>query len=146
MSKLQHLASFVSRREGDENFDPTAQQSSGEHNPPEGDPRKQDSGTRPAPLESKEDQVRDLPLREHRMEYEWRKSKSDSRDQSVKDSFDLRWSRIRAALQEPFSEFLGVLVFTMVQQGGIAQATLSVGDATAPGGNGYGQYLTVPFW
>lgn len=57
----------------------------------------------------------------------------------------LLWSRIRATLQEPFSEFLGVLVFTMIQQGGVAQATLSVGETTAPGGNGFGPYLTVPF-
>jgi len=57
----------------------------------------------------------------------------------------LLWSRIRATLQEPFSEFLGVLVFTMIQQGGVAQATLSAGLATAPGGNGFGTYLTVPF-
>lgn len=57
----------------------------------------------------------------------------------------LLWSRIRSTLQEPFSEFLGVLVFTMIQQGGVAQATLSVGEQTAPGGNGFGPYLTVPF-
>lgn len=57
----------------------------------------------------------------------------------------LWWSRIRSTLQEPFSEFLGVLVFTMIQQGGVAQATLSVGEQTAPGGNGFGPYLTVPF-
>ncbi|KAK5109079.1 hypothetical protein LTR62_007535 [Meristemomyces frigidus] len=58
---------------------------------------------------------------------------------------NLRWSRIRSTLQEPFSEFLGVFVFTMIQQGGVAQVTLSVGETTAPGGDGYGSYLAVPF-
>lgn len=57
----------------------------------------------------------------------------------------LYWSRIRSTLQEPLSEFLGVLVFSMIQQGGVAQALLSVGQTTAPGGNGFGTYLTVPF-
>lgn len=58
----------------------------------------------------------------------------------------LHWSRFRSTFQEPFSEFLGVLVFTMIQQGGVAQTTLSVSVSTAPGGNGYGSYLTVPLW
>lgn len=58
----------------------------------------------------------------------------------------LWWSRVRATMQEPFSEFLGVMVFTMIQQGGLAQATLGASQSTAPGGNGYGNWLTVPFW
>ncbi|KAF2723344.1 aquaporin-like protein, partial [Polychaeton citri CBS 116435] len=58
---------------------------------------------------------------------------------------DLLWCRIRQTLQEPFSEFLGILLYTMIAQGGVAQATLSVGEKTAPGGNGFGSYLTVPF-
>jgi len=57
----------------------------------------------------------------------------------------LLWSRVRSVMQEPFSEFLGVFVFAMVQQGGLAQATLSVGETSAPGGNGFGSFLTVPF-
>jgi len=57
----------------------------------------------------------------------------------------LLWSRVRSVMQEPFSEFLGVFVFAMIQQGGLAQATLSVGESTAPGGNGFGSFLTVPF-
>lgn len=58
---------------------------------------------------------------------------------------DLLWSRIRTTLQEPFSEFLGVMILTTLTQGGAAQVTLSVGQASALGGNGYGSYLTVPF-
>lgn len=57
----------------------------------------------------------------------------------------LLWSRVRSVLQEPFSEFLGTLVFTLILQGGLAQATLSVGQSSAPGGDGFGSYLTVPF-
>ncbi|KAI6840841.1 hypothetical protein KC340_g13985 [Hortaea werneckii] len=60
-------------------------------------------------------------------------------------SEQLLWSRIRAVMQEPFSEFLGVLVFTLVQQGGLAQATLGADASGAPGGEGYGVWLTVPF-
>ncbi|KAI7473305.1 hypothetical protein KC351_g11196 [Hortaea werneckii] len=60
-------------------------------------------------------------------------------------SEQLLWSRIRAVLQEPFSEFLGVLVFTLIQQGGLAQATLGADASGAPGGGGYGVWLTVPF-
>ena len=57
----------------------------------------------------------------------------------------LLWSRLRSVMQEPFSEFLGVLVFTMISQGGLAQATLSIGETSAPGGAGFGSFLTVPF-
>ncbi|RMZ10587.1 hypothetical protein D0862_03194 [Hortaea werneckii] len=60
-------------------------------------------------------------------------------------SEQLLWSRIRAVMQEPFSEFLGVLVFTLVQRGGLAQATLGADASGAPGGEGYGVWLTVPF-
>ncbi|RMY40390.1 hypothetical protein D0865_12572 [Hortaea werneckii] len=60
-------------------------------------------------------------------------------------SEQLLWSRIRAVMQEPFSEFLGVLVFTLVQQGGLAQATLGADASGAPGGEGYGVWLTIPF-
>jgi len=71
-------------------------------------------------------------------------------NQRIKQHHDgseyLLWSQIRSVLQEPFSEFLGVLVFTMIQQGGVAQTMLSVGETTAPGGAGYGSYLTIPLW
>lgn len=57
----------------------------------------------------------------------------------------LLWSRLRSIMQEPFSEFLGTLVFAMISQGGLAQATLSIGETSAPGGVGFGTFLTVPF-
>lgn len=57
----------------------------------------------------------------------------------------LLWSRIRATLQEPFSEFLGVMVLTCFYSGSIAQSLLSAGQQTAPGGYGYGTFMSVPW-
>lgn len=169
MSRLEHLASYASRREGDENYDPTAEQGSSERVSRKRTPCEHDGGPQPI-LHKRTEDPKDQPDPEYRLEYEWRKSGSfkENTDFSVKrvkkkrrvfglephrrikqhhkGSENLRWSCIRATFQEPFSEFLGVLVFTMIQQGGIAQATLSAGYPTAPGGNGYGQYLTAPFW
>ena len=77
----------------------------------------------------------------------WLGLKPDARiKQHHYGSEQLLWSRIRAVMQEPFSEFLGIMVFTMIQQGGVAQATLCASSSSAPGGDGYGSYLTVPFW
>lgn len=170
MSGLQHLASFVSRREGDENFDPTEKQGNAESDHSQNKSRERQHGASHATPQKEREVLKDGTDNRYRLEYAWRRSDSNkpSRDSTVKrvkrkrrmfglephrrfkqhheGSEKLWWSRVRATLQEPFSEFLGVLIFTMVQQGGIAQATLSAGDPTAPGGNGYGQYLTVPFW
>lgn len=57
----------------------------------------------------------------------------------------LLWSRIRTTLQEPFSEFLGVLLLTCFYSGSIAQSLLSAGEPTAPGGYGYGTFMSVPW-
>ncbi|KAL1640900.1 glycerol channel [Diplodia intermedia] len=57
----------------------------------------------------------------------------------------LMWSRIRQTLQEPFAEFLGVMVLSCFYNGSIAQATLSAGMETAPGGFGYGSFMSVPW-
>lgn len=170
MSGLQHLASFMSRREGDENFDPTGEQGSDENYGSQNTSRERQGGVSHATPKREREVPKEVSDDDYRLEYDWRRSDSNkpSKDPTVKrvkrkrrmfglephrrikqhheGSEKLWWSRVRATLQEPFSEFLGVLIFTMVQQGGIAQATLSAGDRTAPGGNGYGQYLTVPFW
>lgn len=57
----------------------------------------------------------------------------------------LLWPKIRATFQEPFAEFLGVLVLSCFYNGSIAQATLSAGMETAPGGFGYGSFMSVPW-
>ncbi|KAF2142690.1 uncharacterized protein K452DRAFT_226814 [Aplosporella prunicola CBS 121167] len=57
----------------------------------------------------------------------------------------LLWSRIRTTLQEPFAEFLGVMVLTCFYVGSIAQATLSTGQEASPGGAGYGTFMSVPW-
>jgi aquaglyceroporin related protein len=46
---------------------------------------------------------------------------------------DLLWSKIRLALREPFSEFLGVMILVLFGNGSVAQVLLSTGSATAPG-------------
>lgn len=61
------------------------------------------------------------------------------------DSEYLLWPRIRTTFQEPFAEFLGTMVLTMFYYGSLAQSTLSAGIETAPGGNGYGSYMSVPW-
>ncbi|KAB2575629.1 Major intrinsic protein [Lasiodiplodia theobromae] len=57
----------------------------------------------------------------------------------------LLWSRIRQTLQEPFAEFLGVMVLSCFYNGSIAQSLLSAGLQTAPGGSGYGTFMSVPW-
>jgi aquaglyceroporin related protein len=56
---------------------------------------------------------------------------------------ELLWSRIRTVLREPFAEFWGVVVMIMFGDGSVAQVLLSTGQATAPGGNGFGQYQSI---
>lgn len=57
----------------------------------------------------------------------------------------LLWSKVRTTLQEPFAEFLGVMVLTCFYNGSIAQSLLSAGMDTAPGGFGYGTFMSVPW-
>ncbi|KAF3035367.1 hypothetical protein E8E11_004677 [Didymella keratinophila] len=56
---------------------------------------------------------------------------------------ELFWSKIRAVLREPFAEFWGVVIMVMFGDGSVAQVLLSTGQATAPGGNGYGSYQSI---
>lgn len=56
------------------------------------------------------------------------------------------WSRIRTTAQEPFSEFLGTFVLSCFYMGGIAQSSLGATISTAPGGFGYGSFMSVPWW
>jgi aquaglyceroporin related protein len=56
---------------------------------------------------------------------------------------NLLWSRIRAVLREPFAEFWGVAIMVMFGDGAVAQVLLSAGQASAPGGNGYGSYQSI---
>jgi len=55
----------------------------------------------------------------------------------------LLWSRIKIILREPFAEFWGTLVMVMFGDGSVAQVVLSTGQATAPGGNGFGAYQSI---
>lgn len=64
-------------------------------------------------------------------------------DSDLADRRKLRWSRIRAALREPFVEFWGVVIMVVFGNGAMAQVLLSAGQTTAPGGNGYGSYQNV---
>jgi len=57
----------------------------------------------------------------------------------------LWWPHIRTIFQEPFSEFLGTMILTLMYEGSLAQATLGVGITTAPGGSGYGSYASAPW-
>lgn len=70
-------------------------------------------------------------------------------DKPLKAHFEgaehLLWNRIRTTLQEPFSEFLGTTVLMLFHAGSIAQSTLGADLQTAPGGNGYGSFLSVPW-
>ena len=56
---------------------------------------------------------------------------------------ELLWSKIRAVLREPFAEFWGVVVMVMFGHGSVAQVLLSTGQATAPGGSGYGSCQSI---
>jgi aquaglyceroporin related protein len=56
---------------------------------------------------------------------------------------ELLWSRIRTVLREPFAEFWGVAIMVMFGDGSVAQVLLSTGQATAPGGNGFGSYQSI---
>lgn len=56
---------------------------------------------------------------------------------------ELMWSKTRAVLREPFAEFWGVVIMVMFGDGSVAQVLLSTGQATAPGGNGYGSYQSI---
>jgi len=57
----------------------------------------------------------------------------------------LFWPYIRTIAQEPFSEFLGTMILTLIYEGSLAQATLGAAIQTAPGGSGYGNYMSVPW-
>lgn len=50
-------------------------------------------------------------------------------DDSAEDSRkQLRWSRIRHALRDPFSEFFGTMILVLFGDGVVAQVTLSQGQ------------------
>ncbi|KAF2757667.1 aquaporin [Pseudovirgaria hyperparasitica] len=55
----------------------------------------------------------------------------------------LIWSKIKLTLREPFAEFWGTFILILFGNGAVAQVLLSVGDTTAPGGNGYGSYQSI---
>lgn len=55
----------------------------------------------------------------------------------------LAWSSIRVVLREPFAEFFGTFVMILFGNGSVAQVLLSTGQATAPGGNGFGSYQSI---
>ncbi|KAK4569444.1 glycerol channel [Recurvomyces mirabilis] len=55
----------------------------------------------------------------------------------------LWWSKIRIALKEPFAEFFGTFILVLFGDGSVAQVLLSTGQASAPGGNGFGNYQSI---
>ena len=55
----------------------------------------------------------------------------------------LLWSRIRIVLREFFAEFFGTFTMVFFGNGSVAQVLLSAGQASAPGGNGYGSYQSI---
>lgn len=55
------------------------------------------------------------------------------------------WARIRTTWQEPFSEFLGVMVLTCFYMGALAQSNLGATLSSAPGGYGYGDFSSIPW-
>jgi aquaglyceroporin related protein len=55
----------------------------------------------------------------------------------------LLWSRIRTVMREPFAEFWGTAIMVMFGDGAVAQVLLSTGQATAPGGMGFGAYQSI---
>lgn len=56
---------------------------------------------------------------------------------------ELFWSRVRIVLREPFAEFWGVVIMVLFGNGSVAQVLLSMGQVTAPGGNGFGAYQSI---
>ncbi|KAF1981334.1 aquaporin [Aulographum hederae CBS 113979] len=56
---------------------------------------------------------------------------------------ELLWSKIRLILREPLAEFFGVFILVLFGDGSVAQVQLSVGQTTAPGGNGFGNYQSI---
>lgn len=59
------------------------------------------------------------------------------------DHADLKWSMFRGALKEPLAEFFGTLILVCFGNGSVAQVQLSAGQASAPGGNGFGDYQSI---
>jgi aquaglyceroporin related protein, other eukaryote len=55
----------------------------------------------------------------------------------------LAWSSMRVVFREPFAEFFGTFVMILFGNGSVAQVLLSTGQATAPGGNGFGAYQSI---
>ena len=55
----------------------------------------------------------------------------------------LAWSSTRVVFREPFAEFFGTFVMILFGNGSVAQVLLSTGQATAPGGNGFGAYQSI---
>jgi aquaglyceroporin related protein len=64
-------------------------------------------------------------------------------DEDMAERRELRWSRVRAILREPFVEFWGVVIMVVFGNGATAQVLLSTKEPTAPGGNGYGSYQNI---
>lgn len=68
-------------------------------------------------------------------------------EEQVAERQGLRWSRVRVALREPFSEFFGVVAMTVLGNASVAQVLLSAGvggqKEDAPGGDGYGKYQSI---
>lgn len=56
---------------------------------------------------------------------------------------NLPWSSIRTIFREPFAEFFGTFIMVLFGNGSVAQVLLSTGQATAPGGNGFGSYQSI---
>ncbi|PSN60979.1 aquaporin [Corynespora cassiicola Philippines] len=66
-------------------------------------------------------------------------------DKDIQDREDLFWFKTRLVLREPFLEFFGTLILVLFGDGAIAQVLLSTGQTTAPGGNGFGEYQSIPW-
>ncbi|MCJ1255778.1 hypothetical protein MMC24_003595 [Lignoscripta atroalba] len=64
-------------------------------------------------------------------------------EHKVQEHQNLQWSRIRLVLREPFAEFWGTFIMVLFGNGSVAQVLLSTGQATAPGGNGFGDYQSI---
>lgn len=59
------------------------------------------------------------------------------------DHSQLWWPRMRLALREPIAEFMGVFIMLFFGNGSVAQVLLSTGQASAPGGDGFGAYNAI---
>ncbi|OCL12285.1 aquaporin [Glonium stellatum] len=68
---------------------------------------------------------------------------SISEDHDIAERQDFLWSRIRLVLREPFAEFWGVFIMVLFGDGSVAQVLLSAGQASAPGGDGFGPYQSI---